>query len=465
MPFTPAITDKFTKVGTPGTATTLAAPGFTSGVTTSINVGSTTNWPTDTLVRFGIDVATIVNGLEVRTAGTYNEFSGIVTSGTTIGSLTREYGTAQNYVASSLTRVYIPVAATRENALIDGLGQDHNLKGNHKTLTDDNGLTWLERGFVASAVNQIKVTNAITGTPPRVEANGTDTNINLLEQGKGSGNVVSKLAAQQGYLMNGQISRTVATNNLTVAIKTLFGNDPSVNDPVFVRIGNTVRSITAALSITLNAGTNWFSKGAGYFATTETDFFVYLVWNTNQTAVQIAFSSDPGMRIYSDFSTTNTNWNYFGGTGTAPAATDEAEVIGRFNATLSATAAFNWSVPATSIIINRPIFETRIFTYTNSGGGGGALYFKQVNSEKRCWGSTNNSGAIATNGVAALVVNYPITYTTPPIVTTLSAFVTGDNRLGINVLTNTTTVLTLQGVSFAAGAGATTAAYWHAVGF
>jgi hypothetical protein len=185
MPFTPATTDKFTKVGTPGTATTLAAPGYVIG-NASINVGSTTNWPTDTLVRFGIDVATIVNGLEVRTAGTYNEFSGIVTSATAIGSLTREYGTAQNYNASSLTRIYIPVAATRENALIDGLGQDHNLKGNHKTLTDDNGNNWFGRSQVASAVNYLQADNAITGVAPALEAVGADPNIPLNMKSKGT---------------------------------------------------------------------------------------------------------------------------------------------------------------------------------------------------------------------------------------------------------------------------------------
>jgi hypothetical protein len=39
------------------------------------------------------------------------------------------------------------------------------------------------------------------------------------------------------------------------------------------------------------------------------------------------------------------------------------EIIGRFNATLSASASFNWSVPATSVVVNRPIYETRLLTY------------------------------------------------------------------------------------------------------
>lgn len=192
MPLTPLATDKLLKVGLPGTATTLAAPGYTNGVTTAINVGATTNWPTDTPTIFAMDAVTVTNGVATRTPGTYGEFFGIVTSSTTIGSLLLRYGTPQNYVAGSLTRVYIPVAGTRENDLIDAIRQDHNGKGNHQSLTDDNGLVWLERGQVASAVNNVKATNAITGKDPRLTASGTDTNISLQLDGKGTGVAVAR---------------------------------------------------------------------------------------------------------------------------------------------------------------------------------------------------------------------------------------------------------------------------------
>jgi hypothetical protein len=52
----PSNADKLMKVGSPGTATTLSAPGYTIAGT-SINVASTTNWPTDTGVVFAIDEA------------------------------------------------------------------------------------------------------------------------------------------------------------------------------------------------------------------------------------------------------------------------------------------------------------------------------------------------------------------------------------------------------------------------
>lgn len=127
-------TDYFKKVGKPGSATTLAAPGHTIGGT-SITVASTTNWPTGTGVTFAIDVATIVGGSEQQTAGTYTLWNGVVTSATTIGSMTLHADSPnsdQNYAAGSLTRVYIPVSSGHTNTLMDGIlvhaDQDGTLK-------------------------------------------------------------------------------------------------------------------------------------------------------------------------------------------------------------------------------------------------------------------------------------------------------------------------------------------------
>lgn len=127
-----ASTDYLTHVGNPGTATTLAAPGHTIAGT-AIVVGSTSNWPTDTGVIFAIDTVSIVNGVQVRNAGTYCEFEGIVTSGTDIANMVLRFGTDQNYPAGSTTRVYIPVASSRENRLVDGLLTSLNQDGSLKT--------------------------------------------------------------------------------------------------------------------------------------------------------------------------------------------------------------------------------------------------------------------------------------------------------------------------------------------
>lgn len=195
-------------------------------------------------------------------------------------------------------------------------------------------------------------------------------------------------SSPQGFMVNGKIVRSVSSNNLTVAVKTLANLDPSVSDPVLIRIGDTIRSITSALSLTLNAGTNWFGSGASYFAAVEGDYFPYLIWNSNTSAVTLGLAREPDLRIFSDRDATSTNYGHLAITGTAPAATDEIELVGRFNAILGVTASFNWSLPATAIVINRPIYETRIFSITNTGDAGGTVYWQQRMGEKRAWGTS-----------------------------------------------------------------------------
>lgn len=167
----------------------------------------------------------------------------------------------------------------------------------------------------------------------------------------------------QGGMLNGKIVTSVTSNNLKVEIKTLANADPSGSDPVYVRIGNSVRTLTAALSVTKNAGTNWCNAGASELATLEIDYFVYLGYNATD-GVTIGFSRIPTARTYGDFSTTSTNEKYAAiSTITNAASTDEYELVGRFNAVLSAGAGYTWSIPATSIVISRPVYETRWLTW------------------------------------------------------------------------------------------------------
>ena len=117
-------TDLLMEVGLPGTATNLAGAGYTIGGD-SIAVDTTTNWPTATKVAFAIDVVeTDSDGTEVRMEGSYCEFTGIVSSGTTIANVEKTFGDDQNYAAGATTRVYIPVSSTRENSLVEW-GQVH----------------------------------------------------------------------------------------------------------------------------------------------------------------------------------------------------------------------------------------------------------------------------------------------------------------------------------------------------
>lgn len=178
----------------------------------------------------------------------------------------------------------------------------------------------------------------------------------------------SELLPQQGTLHNGKLSVTVAGNNLTVALKTLAGGNPSASDPVLVCIGSSWRAITAALSVTKNAGTNWFDSGSSMLATKEIDYFVYLGYNATD-GITIGFARWPSVNRYDGFSTTTTDQLYCAiSTIAHAAAADPYIVIGRFAATLSAGAGYTWSVPSftDNNLIQRPIFDTRLLSYTPS---------------------------------------------------------------------------------------------------
>lgn len=170
----------------------------------------------------------------------------------------------------------------------------------------------------------------------------------------------------QGFMTNGKISVTVASNNITVALKTLTGTDPTPTDKVQIRIGDVVRDITSALSVTKNAGTNWFNSGGAELATKEVDYFVYIGYNATD-GITIGFARIPYACVYSDFHTTTTNQAYCAISTIANAAAGDNYVnIGRFAATLSATPSFNWSVPAFTgaNLIQRPVYESRLLTST-----------------------------------------------------------------------------------------------------
>jgi hypothetical protein len=172
-----------------------------------------------------------------------------------------------------------------------------------------------------------------------------------------------------GWATNYEISVTVATSDLTVALKTKSGGNPSATDPVGAWINGTYRRGTASLSVTKNDGTNWFGSGSSEKATLTVPYFVYLIWNTTPATdiLDIGFSPIPYGRVYSDFSATTTAQNYLAHANASdPAATDDCVCIGRFEATLSATAAFTWSVPTFTgaNLIQRPIDYSEWHTWT-----------------------------------------------------------------------------------------------------
>lgn len=184
---------------------------------------------------------------------------------------------------------------------------------------------------------------------------GANKNTDILQVDQGL-----KFNSPQSLVVNCKLSVTISNDDLVVAVKTLDDNDPSAARPVYVRIGNTIRILTTALSITLADGTNWFGSGSARTAALFIDYFVYLGWDASDALIFLGISRLPYANTYAAFSATNTSDRYLAlSSGASPASTDEVEVIGRFDAILSASAGFDWSLPATPLVINRPIYQTR----------------------------------------------------------------------------------------------------------
>jgi hypothetical protein len=203
----------------------------------------------------------------------------------------------------------------------------------------------------------------------------TITNANITDRRR-SVFVMPTGARNQG-LINGYIRPTVSGNNLTVAISTSPTSqvNPSVTNPVGIWIGNQLRWITSALSISANAGTNWLNMGSAELATREVDLFPFMQWNSTTSAVNILVSRIPYAKVMGDFVNSGTNEkgvfgivNYNSG--------DDVVNIGRFAATLSAGAGHTWSVPAfdNANLIQEPIYETRWLDWTPAYTAGTMTY-------------------------------------------------------------------------------------------
>jgi hypothetical protein len=171
-----------------------------------------------------------------------------------------------------------------------------------------------------------------------------------------------------GFANNYSIAVSVASSDLTVALKTKSGGNASATDPITLWLGGSYRRCTAALSRTLADATNWFNSGAAVTAALEIDYFVYAIWNTTPATdiMDIGFARVPNGRVFSDFSTTTTNDRYLAfSNASTPTSTDYCTVIGRFGATLSAGAGYTWTVPTftNKNLIQYPVYNTRLLTF------------------------------------------------------------------------------------------------------
>ena len=206
----------------------------------------------------------------------------------------------------------------------------------------------------------------------------TITNANITDTRKSV--FVAPTGARNQGLINGKIVPTVASNNLTVAIKTLTDTDPTATNPVGIWIGNELRWITSALSVITNAGSSVYNAGSVELATREIDYFVYLGYGTVSNRVFIGVSRVPYARIQNDLNVVSTGNEKFLNRNESANGTDDIVNVGRFAATNSGTASFNWSVPAftNANLIQEPIYETRWLNWTPAYTQTGGMTFTSV---------------------------------------------------------------------------------------
>lgn len=133
-----AATDNLMKVAN-ATLTSLDAPGKPIGAA-SLNLVSSTNWPTDTGVIFAmrkVDASLITTANPAGVVpNSYTEWAAQL-SGVTLSNLTLVYGTDQDYSEGVGTQVFIPLSGTWANRLIAALLLEHKQTGAHKDVTAD----------------------------------------------------------------------------------------------------------------------------------------------------------------------------------------------------------------------------------------------------------------------------------------------------------------------------------------
>lgn len=134
------------------------------------------------------------------------------------------------------------------------------------TFQDANGLTWLQSGSVALAVNNVQITNAATGVGPGISSTGTDVNINLAFTTKGTGTLAFSPGTDSATAF--KITQAGGTNifvvNSTAPGVTITGALTQATG-AFSLTGNAASSITTSastLTITAAASSVW-STSAG----------------------------------------------------------------------------------------------------------------------------------------------------------------------------------------------------------
>ena len=192
-------------------------------------------------------------------------------------------------VASAVNEITIKNAATGNGPSLESTGGDTNIpvtvkgKGTghvilgqatstdvrlaaDQPIADSSGNELIKVVKVASAVNEITVTNAATGNAPSVTATGGDTNIPLLFTGKGTGKVRVGDAADPTKLLTIELVGATTAKTMTITASHTDNRTLTLPDATDTLVGKattdtfTNKSITpkvvSATSITTSVAIN-----------------------------------------------------------------------------------------------------------------------------------------------------------------------------------------------------------------
>lgn len=177
-----------------------------------------------------------------------------------------------------------------------------------------------------------------------------------------------------------KIVPSVASNNLTVKITHLDGTDPSSTNPLVFKVGDNWQIVTSNLSFTKNAGTNWCGMGNAELAALPHDLFVYIIEETGAAAgTKLGFARWPAARQMGDCGNTSTADLYMAGGWTNFTSGDVVRPIGKFRATMSAAASYNWSSPGT--VVNYPVMESDWLGWTPQYSASGSMTYTSVTTD------------------------------------------------------------------------------------